>query len=46
MRGGIVGDGGTSPLCGGEFLAWEPHSHMAFRFNKCSTTVVAAFAGD
>jgi carbon monoxide dehydrogenase subunit G len=38
MRGGIVGDE--------EFLAWEPHSHMAFRFNKCSTRAVAAFAED
>jgi Polyketide cyclase / dehydrase and lipid transport len=28
MRGGIVGDE--------EFLAWEPHSHMAFRFNQAS----------
>lgn len=26
MRGGIVGDE--------EFLAWEPFSHMAFRFNR------------
>jgi hypothetical protein len=38
MCGGIVGDE--------EFLAWEPHSHMAFRFNKCSTRAVAAFAED
>jgi Polyketide cyclase / dehydrase and lipid transport len=38
MRGGIVGDE--------EFLGWEPHSHMAFRFNKCSTRAVAAFAED
>jgi len=29
MRGGIVGDE--------EFLAWEPYSHMAFRFNDAST---------
>src|SRR5579885_1877669 len=29
MRGGIVGDE--------EFLAWEPFSRMAFRFNECST---------
>jgi carbon monoxide dehydrogenase subunit G len=38
MRGGIVGDE--------EFLAWEPHSHMAFRFNKASTGAIAAFAED
>ena len=29
MRGGIVGNE--------EFIAWEPFSHMAFRFNECST---------
>src|ERR1700738_2628366 len=38
MRGGIVG--------AEEFLAWEPFSHMAFRFNECSTRAVAAFAED
>ncbi len=38
MRGGLVGDE--------EFLAWEPFSHMAFRFNECSTQAVAAFAED
>ena len=38
MRGGIVGDE--------EFLAWEPHSHMAFRFNQASTGSIAAFAED
>lgn len=38
MRGGIVGDE--------EFLAWEPFTHMAFRFNECSTRSVAAFAED
>jgi Polyketide cyclase / dehydrase and lipid transport len=38
MRGGIVGNE--------EFLAWEPFSHMAFRFNECSTRAVAAFAED
>jgi carbon monoxide dehydrogenase subunit G len=38
MRGGIVGDE--------EFLAWEPFSRMAFRFNECSTRAVAAFAED
>jgi carbon monoxide dehydrogenase subunit G len=38
MRGGIVGDE--------EFLAWEPHSHMAFRFNEASTGSIAAFAED
>ena len=29
MRGGITGDE--------EYLAWEPHAHMAFRFNEAST---------
>ena len=38
MRGGIVGDE--------EFLTWEPFTHMAFRFNECSTRSVAAFAED
>ena len=38
MRGGIVGNE--------EYLAWEPYSHMAFRFNECSTRAVAAFAED
>lgn len=38
MRGSIVGDE--------EFLAWEPFTHMAFRFNECSTRAVAAFAED
>jgi len=38
MRGGIVGDE--------EFLAWEPYSHMAFRFNDASTGSIAAFAED
>lgn len=38
MRGGIVG--------AEEFLAWEPHSRMAFRFNECSTRAVGAFAED
>ncbi|TFV58851.1 SRPBCC family protein [Mycobacterium sp. PS03-16] len=38
MRGGIVGDE--------EFLAWEPFSHMAFRFNQASTNSIAAFAED
>lgn len=38
MRGGLVGDE--------EFLAWEPHSHMAFRFNQASSRSIAAFAED
>ncbi len=38
MRGGIVGDE--------EFLAWQPYSHMAFRFNEASTGSIAAFAED
>jgi len=38
MRGGIVGDE--------EYLAWEPYSHLAFRFNEASTGSIAAFAED
>ncbi|ODQ95628.1 SRPBCC family protein [Mycolicibacterium holsaticum] len=38
MRGGIVGDE--------EFLAWQPYSHMAFRFNEASSGSIAAFAED
>lgn len=38
MRGGLVGNE--------EFLAWEPFTHMAFRFNECSTRSLAAFAED
>ncbi|WP_396905984.1 SRPBCC family protein [Mycolicibacterium phlei] len=38
MRGGIVG--------AEEFLAWEPYSHMAFRFNEASSGSIAAFAED
>ena len=38
MHGGLVGDE--------EFLAWEPFTRMAFRFNQCSTRAVAAFAED
>jgi len=38
MRGGIVGNE--------EFLAWEPGSYMAFRFNECSSSALAAFAED
>ena len=37
MRG-IVGDE--------EFIAWEPFTHMAFRFNECSAPVFAALAED
>ena len=29
-----------------EYLAWEPFTRMAFRFNECSTRAVAAFAED
>jgi carbon monoxide dehydrogenase subunit G len=36
MRGGITGDE--------EFLAWEPFSHMAFRFNTSTSNSIAAFA--
>lgn len=38
MRGGIVANE--------EFLSWEPFTHMAFRFNECSTRAVAACAED
>ena len=38
MRGGIVGDE--------EFLIWEPNTRMAFRFNRSSTSALAAFAED
>jgi hypothetical protein len=39
--------GGLRALIGNEeFLAWEPFTHMAFRFNECSTRAVAAFAED
>ncbi len=38
MRGGMVGNE--------EFLAWEPFTRMAFRFNECSTQATAAFAED
>lgn len=38
MRGGITGDE--------EFLAWEPHLHMAFRFNESTTNTISAFAED
>ncbi|MDH6193665.1 carbon monoxide dehydrogenase subunit G [Mycobacterium frederiksbergense] len=38
MRGYIVGDE--------EFLAWEPFSHMAFRFNTSTSNAVSAFAED
>jgi len=36
MRGGLTGDE--------EFLAWEPYTYVAFRFNSCSNKAVAAFA--
>lgn len=38
MRGNIVGDE--------EFLAWEPFSHMAFRFNTSTSNSISAFAED
>ncbi len=38
MRGGIVGDE--------EFIAWEPFSHMAFRFNESTSDAISAFAED
>lgn len=36
MRAGIVANE--------EFLAWEPDSYLAFRFNESSTSALAAFA--
>lgn len=36
MRGFIVGEE--------EFLAWEPFTHMAFRFNTATTNAISAFA--
>lgn len=38
MRGHIVGDE--------EFLAWEPFTHMAFRFNTSTSDAIGAFAED
>ncbi|MDT5328010.1 MAG: hypothetical protein QOF25_5162 [Mycobacterium sp.] len=38
MRGAIVGDE--------EFIAWEPFSHMAFRFNQSTSNAVSGFAED
>jgi len=38
MRGGITG--------AEEFLAWEPFSHMAFRFNGSTSKAISAFAED
>jgi hypothetical protein len=38
MRGSIVGDE--------EFLAWEPFSHTAFRFNESTSNAISAFAED
>lgn len=38
MHGGIVGDE--------EFIAWEPYSYLAFRFNASTTRTLSAFAED
>jgi carbon monoxide dehydrogenase subunit G len=38
MRGNIVGDE--------EFIAWEPFSQMAFRFNQSTSNAISAFAED
>ncbi|ORA35033.1 SRPBCC family protein [Mycobacterium aquaticum] len=38
MRGHITGHE--------EFLAWEPFSHMAFRFNTTTSDAISAFAED
>lgn len=35
-----------SPACWGEYLAWDPYAHMAFRFNEASSGSIAAFAED
>jgi Polyketide cyclase / dehydrase and lipid transport len=37
-HGGIVADE--------EFIAWEPFTHIAFRFNECSTRSLTALAED
>src|SRR2546430_12930864 len=29
-----------------EFIAWEPFSHMAFRFNQSTSNALSAFAED
>jgi hypothetical protein len=29
-----------------EFIAWEPFSHMAFRFNQSTSSAISAFAED
>ena len=44
--GALPSQAGGPPACGGEFLAWEPYSHMTFRFNEASTDSIAAFAED
>jgi carbon monoxide dehydrogenase subunit G len=38
MRGNIVGDE--------EYIAWEPFSHMEFRFNQSNSKAISAFAED
>ena len=38
MRGGLVG--------AEEFIAWEPFTRMAFRFNEASQKTIRAFAED
>ncbi len=38
MLGGMIGHE--------EFLAWEPYTHMAFRFNQCNKKAISAFAED
>ncbi|MEU0539112.1 SRPBCC family protein [Nocardia sp. NPDC005978] len=38
MRAGMVGNE--------EFLAWNPNTHMAFRFNESGTSGITAFAED
>ncbi len=36
----------TRAINDAEFLAWEPHSHMAFRLNQSTTKGLAAFVED
>ena len=39
-------DGRGGMVAKEEFLAWEPFTRMAFRFNECSTRALAAVAED
>jgi hypothetical protein len=46
MRGGIVGNVGAPPACGGEFIAWGAVAPHGIPVNECSAQAVAAFAED